>query len=125
MSALRVLVVDDDQGILDFVSDLLTDEGYDVAEAADGAEALTMAREQPPALILLDMRMPVMDGWQFADKYRAEPGPHAPILVMTAARDAADIAADIHAQGYLAKPFNLDDLLSVVERHARQQPAST
>ncbi len=114
---MRVLVVDDDEGILGFIRDILTDEGHEVVEAIDGAEALGKAGRQPPDLILLDMRLPVMDGWQFAEAYRATPGPHAPIIVMTAARDAADIAAEIHAQGYLAKPFNLDDLLAVVRKY--------
>ncbi len=120
---MRVLVVDDDEGILGFIREILTDEGYEVVEAIDGAEALDRARRQRPDLILLDMRMPAMDGWEFAEAYRSAPGPHAPIIVMTAARDAADIAADIHAQGYLAKPFTLDRLLSVVERHVQQATA--
>lgn len=116
---MRVLVIDDDEGILGFIRDVLTEEGHEVLEAIDGAEALDLVRRQPPDLILLDMRMPVMDGWQFADVYRAMPNSHAPIIVLTAARDAADIAADIHAQGYLAKPFTLDRLLAVVEKNSQ------
>ena len=121
----RILVVDDDEGILGFVSEALADEGYEVLAAMDGAEALELAARQPPALILLDMRMPVMDGWQFAEAYRTRPGPHAPIIVMTAARDAPGIANEIHAQGYLAKPFTLNDLLTLAERYVRQEAGAS
>lgn len=120
----RILIVDDDEAILEFVEMALSDEGYDAMTAVDGAQALELASQTPPDLILLDMRMPVMDGWQFARAYRDTPGPHAPIIVMTAARDAEAIATEIHADGYLAKPFSLDDLLTLVERVSRStQPA--
>ncbi len=113
----RVLVVDDDESILDFVREALADEGYEVLTATDGAEALEMAAAHPPDLILLDMRMPVIDGWEFAEAYARTPGPHAPLIVMTAARDAASIADEIHAAGYLAKPFTLDDRLSLAGQY--------
>ncbi len=117
-----VLVVDDDESILDFVREALEDAGYRVETATDGGEALELAARRPPDLILLDMRMPIVDGWEFAERYRQSPGPHAPMIVMTAARDAEAIAADIHADGYLAKPFTLDSLLDLVERY--RQPAA-
>jgi CheY-like chemotaxis protein len=71
-----------------------------------------------PDVILLDMRMPVMDGWQFASAYRELPGPRARVVAMTAARDAARSGAEIGADGNLAKPFELDDLLNLVDRLA-------
>ncbi|HOG48286.1 MAG TPA: response regulator [Anaerolineae bacterium] len=117
---MRILIVDDDESILDFVCEAVADEGHEALTATDGAIALDLTRTQPPDLILLDMRMPIVDGWAFAEAYQARPGPHAPLVVMTAARDAADIANDIHAAGYLAKPFALDDLLAVVERFQRR-----
>ncbi len=64
--------------------------------------------------------MPVMDGWQFARAYRRRPGPHAPIVVVTAARDAAERAAEIQAEDVLPKPFRVDDLLRVVGRYSAQ-----
>jgi CheY-like chemotaxis protein len=73
-------------------------------------------------LILLDMRMPVMDGWTFASAYRAAMGPHVPIVVLSAARDAAERAAQIHAEGFLGKPFDLDDLLSMVAQYTHRAP---
>lgn len=112
-----ILIIDDDEGILEFIGEALTDEGYQVMTTTNGAEALERIAQSPPDLILLDMRMPVMDGWQFAQAYRETPGPHAPIIVITAARDAAASAAEIGAEGYLAKPFSLDDLSRVVAQH--------
>jgi two-component system, chemotaxis family, chemotaxis protein CheY len=111
-----VLVIDDDESIRDFLTTALTDEGYAVLTAANGQAALDLLADVSPGLILLDMRMPVMDGWEFARLYRQRPGPHAPLVVMTAARDAIDRASQIEADGLLAKPFDLDDLLAVVAR---------
>jgi CheY-like chemotaxis protein len=86
--------------------------------ARGGAVALELVEGEPPSLILLDMRMPVMDGWTFARAYRARPGPYAPILVLTAARDPETRAAEIQADGCLSKPFDLEDLLNLVDRLA-------
>jgi two-component system chemotaxis response regulator CheY len=114
----RVLVVDDDKGIREFVRTVLSDEGYDVAEATDGQQALDRVAQRRPDVILLDMRMPVMDGWEFARTYREQPGPHAPIVIVTAALDVAKDAKEIGADGFLAKPFQLDDLLQLVQQHS-------
>jgi CheY-like chemotaxis protein len=84
-----VLVVDDDEAIRESVAMILVDEGYTVAMAGDGDEALEIVGEQSPALILLDIRMPRMNGLEFAAAYHALPGPHAPIVVMTAGARAA------------------------------------
>jgi CheY-like chemotaxis protein len=121
-----VLVVDDDQWIRDCVAQLLTEEGYAVCPVADGAAALEaverMARsgQGQPDVILLDMRMPVMDGWTFARAYRQRRLPHAPIIVVTAGTDAAECAATIRADGALAKPFDFDELLAIVNAFARR-----
>ena len=118
-----ILVVDDDDIILSTVEILLLDEGYAVTLASNGQEALACVERQPPRLILLDMKMPIMDGWTFAATYRAQPGPHAPIIVMTAAHEPADRAKAIAADGYIAKPFDIDHLLAIVRRHAPQAKA--
>jgi CheY-like chemotaxis protein len=115
----RVLVVEDQPDIRDFVALVLHNEGYCVTTADNGAVALEKVARKPVDVVLLDMRMPVMDGWAFARAYRERPGPHAPIVVLTAANDAASRAAQIQADAYLGKPFELDDLLSVVARYAR------
>jgi CheY-like chemotaxis protein len=113
-----VLVVDDDTSILDTVSSILSGEGYDVVSASTGEEALAAVARKIPLLILLDMRMPVMDGWAVARALR-EQGVSVPIVVMTAAESAKRWADEVGAEGYLAKPFGLDDLLATVERFRR------
>lgn len=115
MPDLRVLVVDDEPDIRATVSAMLEIEGYSVVEATNGADALAAIEQDPPDLILLDMRMPVLDGWGFADELRRR-SMRIPIVVMTAARDAATWAAEIAASDYLAKPFGFDDLIAAVER---------
>ena len=110
-----VLVVDDDTSILDTVTAILSGEGYDVVSAATGQEALDAVARSRPLLILLDMRMPVMDGWAVARALRAQ-GSSIPIVVMTAAESAKRWADEVGAEGYLAKPFGLDELLTIVER---------
>ena len=112
----RVLVVDDDAAIRQFIQMALEGSGYEVATAEDGQEALAAVRATPPRVILLDMRMPVMDGWAFTRAYRETPPPHAPIVVLTAARDAGEYASDVDADAFLAKPFNLRELLGLVGR---------
>ena len=113
-----ILVVDDDEAILDIVADVLRFEGYPVETAIDGVVALEVVERDRPALVLLDMRMPRLDGWGFARTLR-ERGIELPILVMTAARDAAGWAQEIGAGGYLAKPFDIDELLDAVRGSAR------
>ena len=118
MPTAHVLVVEDEQDIREFVELVLVGEGYHVSTAENGADALDRLQHEPVDLILLDMRMPVMDGWAFANAYRSRPGPHAPIVVLTAAQDAATRAAQIQAQDHLAKPFDIDDLVALVARYS-------
>jgi two-component system chemotaxis response regulator CheY len=110
------MLVDDDSTIRTVLASLLQDEGHTVLQAANGAEALDLAARHSPRLIFLDMRMPVMDGWQFAREYRAGPGPHAPIVVMTAAQNAREWCAQVAADHCLPKPFELDLFLEAVQR---------
>lgn len=112
-----VLVVDDDEGIIFAIRGILEFEGYEVLEAHNGQEALEVLEDHQPAVVLLDMRMPVLDGWGFAEELRTR-GRHVPLVVMTAAKDAATWAAEINAQAYIPKPFELDDLLDAVTRVA-------
>jgi CheY-like chemotaxis protein len=109
-----ILVVEDDPDISDFVSAVLERAGYAVNVAPNGAVALERVSDQAPRAILLDMQMPVMDGWEFVQHYHAQPGTPVPIVVMTAAHDAPIRAAEVHAVGVLGKPFDLDDLLRAV-----------
>ncbi len=114
---MRILIVDDDDSIRELVAMALEDEGYEVMTAAQGVQALQIAAATPPDLILLDMRMPIMDGWAFARTYHQLPGPHAPIIVLSATRNGLAVAEEVGAAGYLAKPFELVQLLTVVGAH--------
>jgi two-component system chemotaxis response regulator CheY len=118
----RVLLMDDDETIREVVQMALVVRGYEVLTAPNGALALDLIRRHPPSLILLDMRMPVMDGWEFARRYRQMPGPHAPIIVLTAAVDPADRAQQVKADGFLAKPFSLKELRALVDRYLSSSP---
>jgi CheY-like chemotaxis protein len=116
-STSQILVVEDDEGLRFAMDWMLSDSGYAVVSAGNGVEALDVIASMLPRLILLDMRMPIMDGWEFARAYRSQPGPHAPIVVVTAAADARERALQINANGFLAKPFDVEDLIQVVQRH--------
>ena len=109
-----ILVVDDDPSILDTVTEILTFEGYAVETARNGQEALRCIEQVLPSLVLLDMRMPVLDGWGLVRQLQQQ-GLVLPILVMTAAQDARRWAQEVGADGYLAKPFDLTELLTSVE----------
>ncbi|MGH2353490.1 MAG: response regulator [Chloroflexota bacterium] len=118
--ARRILVVDDDADIRYVLSVVLEEDGYQVVTATDGADALAAVAQAPPDLILLDLVMPVMDGWQFAAAYRRTPPPLAPILVYSAHRlDERDLE-EIAPAGVLEKPCDLDTLLAAVARYARR-----
>jgi CheY-like chemotaxis protein len=113
--ACAVLVVDDDPDIVATVVDILQFEGYATQTARNGAEALEVVEQSRPNVVLLDMRMPVLDGWGFAREVQRR-CLAVRILVMTAAQDARAWAAEIHADGYVPKPFDLPQLLHEVER---------
>jgi two-component system, chemotaxis family, chemotaxis protein CheY len=110
-----ILVVDDDPTILAAVSEALDLEGFPVVTATNGAEALVVLDREQPSLVLLDMRMPVLDGWGFMHAIR-ERGVDINVVVMTAAADARRWGREIGAQGVLAKPFELDELVGAVRR---------
>lgn len=109
-----VLVVDDERDLLEMVCFVLRQEGYIVAKATDGLDALNSVERMMPDLILLDMKMPRVDGWQFASELRKKHGPRVPIVVVTASEDARVSAEEIGAQGWLGKPFDLDQLIDTV-----------
>ncbi len=111
-----VLVIDDDPDILHLVRDVLREAGWTVMVAENGAAGLAHAADVRPRLILLDKLMPVMDGTTFASEYRRRPDA-APIVALCAARDAATWAESIGAVGYLAKPFDVEHLIAIVEQH--------
>jgi DNA-binding response OmpR family regulator len=114
MSRDGILVVDDDESIRQIVRIYLSEEGYVIREASNGHSALEMLADFQPAVILLDLRMPVMDGWEFTRRYRETPGPHAPIIAFVAALNAIEECAGLEAAAILNKPFDLEDLLATI-----------
>jgi DNA-binding response OmpR family regulator len=111
-----VLVVEDDADLASLLQMIVAEAGYEVRTAPDGAAALARVAERMPALVLLDMRMPIMNGWEFARAFRERHGRAAPVVVVTAAEDARARAEEIAADGWLEKPFEIDDVLRIVER---------
>jgi CheY-like chemotaxis protein len=119
--AAHILAVDDDRAILSFIKMALADEGYSVATAENGRVALDRLAEHRPDLVLLDLNMPVMTGWELQAHLRALVL-NIPVVFMTAGGRARQEAVAHHAQGHLAKPFGLDELLDVVA-HYTSEPA--
>jgi CheY-like chemotaxis protein len=116
-----ILVVDDDVSILEMVMQILRAEGYPVVGAKNGVEGLAQVDRRAPSLILLDMRMPRMDGWEFAAALRKR-GIASPVVVMTAADNAKRWADEVRADGFVMKPFEILELLASVEKHRRLPP---
>jgi CheY-like chemotaxis protein len=112
-----ILVVDDDADIRESLSDLLSDEGYRVRAAGNGKEALELLRQTAaPCMILLDLMMPVMNGWQFVAEKSGDPALSGiPVWIITAAGDAHPPPPGV--SGVLRKPFRLSDLLDVVDQN--------
>lgn len=113
----RILVVDDDAIVRGTISMFLEVEGYAVQTAADGAEALEQIERERPAVVLLDMRMPVMDGWDFVRELHAR-NLDLPVVVMTAARDARRWAEEVGASAYVPKPVSLPALIARIDQLA-------
>ena len=113
----RVLVIDDDEHMLSLLGEVLGTEGYEVVGAMDGAAAIGAIRRSRPDLILLDLMMPVLDGFSFLDLYRQLPGPHAPVIVITAAARAQREEVAEKADEVILKPFSVDHVLQIVNRY--------
>ena len=111
--AKRVLVVDDDRDIRELLVELLASEGYEVASAPDGRRALAEARGRRPDVILLDLMMPVMSGWEFREAQLRDPAlADIPVVVVTAFEESLD------GTELLRKPFLVEDVLDAVQRLA-------
>ncbi len=114
-TARTVLVVDDDDDLSTLVATILSEEGYCVETAANGLEALDLLSKRLPDLIVLDMKMPVMDGAQFARELHSRYDHRPPIVILTASADARLRASEVGAIGWVTKPFDLTRLVQVVE----------
>ena len=128
MAGERILVVDDEPSILDLVSMYLGREGFRVETAADGAQALLRVQTQPPALLVLDLMLPEVDGFEVCRRVRA--ASTLPILMLTARDDDVDkiVGLELGADDYLTKPFNPRELVARVKailRRAERPPVGT
>ena len=118
--AISVLVVEDDRNIAELLRMYLEKEGYAVTIAADGGEGLTKFRTIKPDLVLLDVMMPVMDGWSVCKAIRAEG--NTPVIMLTAKGETDDKVAGLKsgADDYITKPFEMKEVLARIEAVLRR-----
>jgi CheY-like chemotaxis protein len=113
-----ILVVEDDPDVRELQRAIFQSDGYDVTTASNGAEALAALRHRRPCVILLDLMMPVMDGWQFLDAIKQMPEfADLPVLLLSASRQLAATARDNPVKAYLPKPFELSKLLAYIDQY--------
>jgi CheY-like chemotaxis protein len=106
----KVMVVEDDHLIREAIAEALDEEGFEVVEAANGREALDKLHAERASLVLLDLMMPVMDGWEFREAQLHDPEISSiPVVVLSAVKDD-----DVPAERHFSKPCDLDDLLDTV-----------
>ncbi|MCL5958681.1 MAG: response regulator, partial [Chloroflexi bacterium] len=113
----RVLVVDDDRPLVTLITTVLEDEGYAVQTALNGEEGLNLAKKSPPNLILMDLRMPIMDGWTCCRLLReGEETERIPVIVMSGDGAREAIRAELGIEDFLSKPFEIEELLRHVKK---------
>lgn len=113
----RILVIDDEEGFRDGVADLLQMEGYEVCVAKDAVDAVRLLPEFKPEAILLDLRMPNLDGEGFMRGFAGlSKGSRVPVVLISAREDLKAVADRTGAAGFLPKPFEAPQLLSLLER---------
>ncbi len=119
----KVLVVDDEASIVNIISYNLKKEGYEVITAEDGENGLELALSESPDLILLDIMMPKMDGYEVCRKVREKS--NVPIIMLTARADEVDkvIGLEMGADDYVTKPFGNRELIARVKAHLRRSAA--
>jgi DNA-binding response OmpR family regulator len=124
----RVLIIDDDKWIAMSTAMVLEAEGFEVDSALSGREGIEKALAQPPGVVLLDIMMPGMDGWETLERLKAEPASAAvPVIVFTAReqRDGRAKSRELGAVEYFRKPFRPEALVQTIRRHLGSQSAAT
>jgi len=123
MAGETILVVDDEANIVELAALYLEQEGFRVLSAADGASALEMVARQPPALLVLDLMLPEVDGWEVCRQVRSgRAAPELPIIMLTARDDDVDkiVGLELGADDYVTKPFNPRELVARVKAILRR-----
>ena len=117
----KILVVEDERNIVDILTFNLTREGYDTLEALDGGLGLRLALDEDPDLILLDLMLPKMDGFEVCRRLR-EQGRATPIIMLTAREEETDkvLGLELGADDYITKPFSMRELLARVKSNIRR-----
>ena len=120
-----VLIIEDEKNIADLVKIYLKKEGYRVETAADGGEGLQQFRALKPDLVLLDLMMPVMNGWEVCEAIRKES--QTPVIMLTAKSETDDIVTGLKlgADDYITKPFEMKEVVARVEAVLRRREPST
>ena len=121
MAERYVLVVDNDEAIRDLTVTALRDADLAAVSVADPAAALEVCRQTPPALILLDPMPATVSDAEFIRAYRELPGPHGPVILFSAWNQPEQHAAEIGADGVLAKPFELDTFVDLIRGYLSQE----
>jgi CheY-like chemotaxis protein len=114
MATKTILIVDDDQAVVNILDELLSDAGYHTLRAAHGNEALAILSTTLPDLIVTDLQMPVLDGFELCRAVLANPTTQAIPLVLISAFDSAIQSVDFPHASVVRKPFDLDELLNLV-----------
>ncbi len=117
----KVLIVDDEKNIVEILAYNLSKEGYDTIAAYDGTTGLQMALEQDPDLILLDVMLPLLDGFEVCRRLREE-GKTVPVIMLTAREEETDkvLGLELGADDYITKPFSMRELLARVKANIRR-----
>jgi DNA-binding response OmpR family regulator len=120
-----ILVVDDQSSVRQLLHDYLTQQGFRVLIATDGQNALYTVRHDPPDLILLDIMMPKMDGYQFLQQYRQER--QTPVIIITAREEETDavLGLELGADDYVIKPFRMRELVARIRAILRRGEEGT
>lgn len=123
----RILCIEDEPEMIDLIRLILGRRGFEVLGAAGGTAGLKEVREQLPDLVLLDLMMPDMDGWEVYQQMKASDSTRSiPVIVVTAKAQSIDKVLGLHiakVDDYIAKPFSPQDLLNSVERVLSQKKA--
>ena len=123
-----ILIADDSASVRRVLAEMLTPVGYTITFAADGAEALRMVQASPPHLILMDIRMPKMDGYEVCQRLKQDPATTGiPVLMVTGMDETDDIRQALQhgADGYIMKPFHMEQLRATIHEMLQRATSGT